>query len=203
MPRAQRRSVVAVDGIRTATDAAVAATAALIAMRSDCGAYSFGASRLRRRSACSTRRGCLSRFFGRPVEVLLHQHASRSRRARWRSGLATPGMRDDREVLRVELHRVLARRPVGQLLRGRPASWCPYDAEGLEVPAQAFLREHQVDRRALAPCSCWRGTRTRCRPTNSPAPAMLHGLEPECVYCAMFSCSASMYFQPSLPSPHS
>src|SRR5687767_12300109 len=41
--------------------------------------------------------------------------------------------------------------------------------------------------------------------TNSPAAAMLHGLDPECVYCAMFSCSASMNFQPSpLPSlsPH-
>ena len=32
--------------------------------------------------------------------------------------------------------------------------------------------------------------------TNSPAAAMLQGLEPEWVYCAMFSCSASMYFQP-------
>src|SRR5262245_48074075 len=41
--------------------------------------------------------------------------------------------------------------------------------------------------------------------TNSPEAAMLHGLDPECVYIAMFSCSASMYFQPSpLPSlsPH-
>src|SRR5882672_8315924 len=37
--------------------------------------------------------------------------------------------------------------------------------------------------------------------TNSPVAAMLQGFEPECVYCAMFSCSASMYFQPPpLPS---
>src|SRR5215471_20559078 len=36
---------------------------------------------------------------------------------------------------------------------------------------------------------------------NSPDPAERHGAEPECVYCAMFSCSASMYFQPSA-SPH-
>src|SRR6185503_21028738 len=42
--------------------------------------------------------------------------------------------------------------------------------------------------------------------TYSPAAAMLQGLEPECVYCAMFSCSASMYFQPPplpLSSPQS
>src|SRR5258705_9444279 len=32
--------------------------------------------------------------------------------------------------------------------------------------------------------------------TNSPAPDWRQGLEPECVYRAMFSCSASMYFQP-------
>ena len=32
--------------------------------------------------------------------------------------------------------------------------------------------------------------------TYSPVAAMLHGLEPEWVYWAMFSCSASMYFQP-------
>ncbi len=38
--------------------------------------------------------------------------------------------------------------------------------------------------------------------TYSPAAAMLHGLEPECVYWAMFSCSASMYFQPP-PLPFS
>src|SRR6185436_12800715 len=38
--------------------------------------------------------------------------------------------------------------------------------------------------------------------TNSPAPDWRQGLEPECVYCAMFSCSASMYFQPSF-SPKS
>src|SRR6202158_1960677 len=37
---------------------------------------------------------------------------------------------------------------------------------------------------------------------NSPEPAERHGDEPECVYCAMFSCSASMNFQPSA-SPHS
>ena len=40
----------------------------------------------------------------------------------------------------------------------------------------------------------------------SPAAAMLQGLEPECVYCAMFSCRPSMYFQPPplpLSSPHS
>src|SRR3954470_11380967 len=39
----------------------------------------------------------------------------------------------------------------------------------------------------------------------SPDAAMLQGLEPEWVYCAMLSCSASMYFQPPpLPasSPH-
>ena len=37
--------------------------------------------------------------------------------------------------------------------------------------------------------------------TYSPAAAMLQGLEPEWVYWAMFSCSASMYFQPPpLPS---
>ena len=37
--------------------------------------------------------------------------------------------------------------------------------------------------------------------TYSPAAAMLHGFEPEWVYWAMFSCSASMYFQPPpLPS---
>ena len=42
--------------------------------------------------------------------------------------------------------------------------------------------------------------------TYSPVAAMLQGLEPEWVYCAMFSCSASMYFQPPplpLSSPHS
>ena len=42
--------------------------------------------------------------------------------------------------------------------------------------------------------------------TYSPAAAMLHGLVPECVYCAMFSCRASMNFQPPplpLSSPHS
>ena len=36
--------------------------------------------------------------------------------------------------------------------------------------------------------------------------AMLQGLEPECVYCAMFSCRPSMYFQPPplpLSSPQS
>jgi len=38
--------------------------------------------------------------------------------------------------------------------------------------------------------------------TNSPDPAMLQGRDPECVYWAMFSCSASMYFQPP-PSPPS
>jgi hypothetical protein len=32
--------------------------------------------------------------------------------------------------------------------------------------------------------------------TYSPAAAMLHGRLPECVYCAMFSCSPSMNFQP-------
>src|SRR5438552_2351601 len=36
----------------------------------------------------------------------------------------------------------------------------------------------------------------------SPAPAMVHGLEPECVYTPMFWWSASMYFQPSV-SPKS
>src|SRR6266542_6506351 len=36
---------------------------------------------------------------------------------------------------------------------------------------------------------------------NSPAPACRQGFEPECVYCAMLSCSASMYFQASA-SPH-
>src|SRR5215470_5018490 len=36
---------------------------------------------------------------------------------------------------------------------------------------------------------------------NSPEPAERHGAEPECVYWAMFSCSASMNFQASA-SPH-
>ena len=36
---------------------------------------------------------------------------------------------------------------------------------------------------------------------NLARAAMRHGCEPECVYCAMFSCSASMNFQPSA-SPH-
>jgi hypothetical protein len=36
--------------------------------------------------------------------------------------------------------------------------------------------------------------------TNSPAPAWRQGFEPECVYCAMFSCRASMNFQ-ALASP--
>src|SRR6218665_2104880 len=31
---------------------------------------------------------------------------------------------------------------------------------------------------------------------NTPLPADLQGLEPECMYCAMFSCKASIYFQP-------
>src|SRR3954462_6889407 len=39
--------------------------------------------------------------------------------------------------------------------------------------------------------------------TYSPAAAMLHGLEPLCVYCAMLSCSASMYFQPPPLPPSS
>ena len=34
------------------------------------------------------------------------------------------------------------------------------------------------------------------RDSKNP-PAWRHGLEPECTYWAMFSCSASMYFQPS------
>ena len=36
---------------------------------------------------------------------------------------------------------------------------------------------------------------------NSPCPARVQGCEPECVYSAMFSCNASMNFQPSA-SPH-
>ena len=36
---------------------------------------------------------------------------------------------------------------------------------------------------------------------NSPAPACLHGCEPECVYMPMFSCSPSMNFHASA-SPH-
>src|SRR6202008_1698269 len=36
---------------------------------------------------------------------------------------------------------------------------------------------------------------------NSPDPAARHGADPECTYCAAFSCSASMNFQPSA-SPH-
>src|SRR2546429_3990261 len=36
---------------------------------------------------------------------------------------------------------------------------------------------------------------------NSPWPARAHGCEPECVYSATFSCSASMNFQASA-SPH-
>src|SRR5262245_11583470 len=38
--------------------------------------------------------------------------------------------------------------------------------------------------------------------TNSPCAAWLHGFEPECVYCAMLSCSLSMYSQPPF-SPQS
>src|SRR4029079_19298620 len=38
--------------------------------------------------------------------------------------------------------------------------------------------------------------------TNSPCAAWLHGFESECVYCATFSCSRSMYSQPPF-SPHS
>ena len=38
--------------------------------------------------------------------------------------------------------------------------------------------------------------------TYSPAAAAAQGREPECMYWAMFSCSASMNFQPSA-SPHS
>ena len=32
---------------------------------------------------------------------------------------------------------------------------------------------------------------------NSPAAAEAQGFEPECMYCAMFSCRPSMNFQPS------
>jgi hypothetical protein len=38
--------------------------------------------------------------------------------------------------------------------------------------------------------------------TYSPFAAEAHGREPECMYCAMFSCRPSMNFHPSA-SPHS
>src|SRR5262245_53426843 len=66
-----------------------------------------------------------------------------------RQRLGDAGLRGDREILAVELHRVLARRPVGELLRGREPLRALVNAECFEVPAEPFLREHEVDRRTF------------------------------------------------------
>src|SRR5204863_7196340 len=66
-----------------------------------------------------------------------------------RQGLGDAGLGGDRKVLTVELHRILARSPVGQLLGPRKLLRALVDPERLEVPAQTFLREYEIDRRAL------------------------------------------------------
>ena len=74
------------------------------------------------------------------------------------------------------------------------------DGERLEVPAQAFLREHEVDRRALGLVAVG-AVLERDADDVLAGGRHVAGFEPECVYWAMFSCSASMYFQPPpLPS---
>src|SRR5258706_1459665 len=59
------------------------------------------------------------------------------------------GMRHQREVLREMLVGLLGRDPVHELLRRIHLLRVLHDARGLDIPAQALLREHELDRRAL------------------------------------------------------
>src|SRR6185503_1253541 len=83
-----------------------------------------------------------------PGEVHLHQaRFIVLRHVGQRCGHAR--LRRDREVLAIEQHRVLAGSPIGELLGGIELLGAFVDRKRFQVPAEAFLREHQVDRRAL------------------------------------------------------
>ena len=74
-------------------------------------------------------------------------------------------------------------------------------AAGFEVPAQAFGREHDVDRCALTSWSPWRGTRTRCRSGIRRRRPACTAASPSACRRSMFSCRPSMNFHASC-SPH-
>ena len=59
------------------------------------------------------------------------------------------------------------------------------DRKCFQVPTQAFLREHQVDRRALGLVAIGAVLKGDAI-TNSPLAAKVQGFEPEWLYCAMF-----------------
>src|SRR6185436_12607956 len=131
---------------------------------------------------------------GGPREIVLdHQLLVIVRNIRLRLGDARHC--DDLPPARVELVRFPARDPVEQFFRRFELLGSLDNAGGLDVPAEPFAREHQHHRRADFLTCCARYS-NEMPTTNSPAPDWRQGLDPECVYCAMFSCSASMYFQP-------
>ena len=69
-------------------------------------------------------------------------------------------------------------------------------ADRFDVPAQAFLREDEVDRAALRLFAVGAVLERDADRELAVARLQRTACEPECVYCAMFSCRPSMNFQP-------
>ena len=148
------------------------------------------------RSASSTRRGSCrgsspptaKSFFASTLRVIRRHVRQRLRQRRHR---------DDREVLRVQRHRGVGRPPSRSASARRPCSSCPCRCRSPRGPSPGLPSGTRGRSACPAPFRGSRGTRTRCRRRTRRWRPARTGREPECMYCAMFSCRPSMNFQPS------
>src|SRR3954453_17471923 len=83
-----------------------------------------------------------------PGEVVLHHRLLGGRRI-VRRNVLDRRIGDERIELGIELARALARAPVGDLLGSLEVLRALDDTGRLHVPAGAFLRQNDIDRRAL------------------------------------------------------